>query len=173
MPHVCHVPSRIGFPKHDSPVPACQVPFPTARTQQLVSMDGADAKAESKPPNAAEEARCVGLLHACQTWLELKDGEKNSIVITSPTDDTKELVNHDIVLPKSGAAIPSKTWRVMQESCKYGLSDLASCDKPKRWPKCTGSECHTDAAKKREDARAKDNEDGTTVVDDTADKKQK
>ena len=108
------------------------MPLPTARTQKLVSTDEDTVKTDSRL-NAAEEARCVGLLHACQTWLELKDGEKNSIVITSPTDDTKELVNHDIVLPQSGAEIPSKTWVVMQESCKYGLSDLASCDKPKRW----------------------------------------
>jgi len=35
-----------------------------------------------------------------QTWLELKDGEKNSIVITSPTDSMQELVNHDIVSDK-------------------------------------------------------------------------
>jgi hypothetical protein len=136
-----------------------------------VSTDGGVARADAAPLNAAEEARCVGLLHACQTWLELKDGEKNSIVITSPTDDTKELVNHDIVLPKSGAAIPTTTWGVMQEACKYGLSDLASCDKPAHWPRCTGSECKTDAAKKREDARAKENEDETTVVDDGKEKK--
>jgi len=146
---------------------AFAVPLSVARTQQLVSTDGDGAQAsDATPPNAAEEARCVGLLHACQTWLELKDGEKNSIVITSPTDETKELVNHDIVLPKSGAAIPSKTWGVMQESCKYGLSDLASCDKPARWPKCTGAECSTDAAKEREDARAKEDEDETTLVQD-------
>ena len=103
----------------------------------------------------------MGLLHACQTWLELKDGEKNSIVITSPADDTKELVNHNIMLPESGAAIPSETWSVMQEACKYGLSDLASCDKPSHWPQCTGTECHTDVAKAREGKNAE-----TTLVSD-------
>jgi hypothetical protein len=130
----------------------------SARTQQLVSTDSDVA---ARPLGAAEEARCVGLLHACQTWLELKDGEKNSIVITSPADDTKELVNHNIMLPESGAAIPSETWSVMQEACKYGLSDLASCDKPSHWPQCTGAECHTDAAKAREGNNAE-----TTLVSD-------
>ena len=133
-----------------------QVPVAAARTQQLVSTDSDLA---AKPLGAAEEARCVGLLHACQTWLELKDGEKNSIVITSPADDTKELVNHNIMLPESGAAIPSETWSVMKEACKYGLSDLASCDKPSHWPHCTGAECHTDAAKAREGNNAE-----TTLV---------
>ena len=32
----------------------------------------------------AESARCLGLLHACQSWLALKDGVSNDIVITSP-----------------------------------------------------------------------------------------
>jgi len=145
---------------------AFAVPAREARTQVLVSTDKADAPLE--PLSPAEEARCVGLLHACQTWLELKDGEKNSIVITSPTDAKKELVNHDIVLPTSGSAIPSKTWGVMQEACKYGLSDLATCDKPTHWPQCSGAECNTDAAKDREDARAKDgDEPDTTLIDDS------
>ena len=166
---LCHV-RRCAAASVRARAVRAQVPEPSARTQQLVSTDG-DASDSSAPAplNAAEEARCVGLLHACQTWLELKDGEKNSIVITSPADDTKELVNHNIVLPKSGAAIPSKTWGVMQEACKYGLSDLKSCDKPTHWPECSGAECHTDAAVKREDARAKsDSNDETTLVSDSS-----
>jgi hypothetical protein len=96
----------------------------------------------------AESARCVGLLHACQSWLALKDGVSNDIVITSPGqsflhlhiiakktnspdrvdlagDGVTALVNHTgIVLPKAGHRISDRIWSVMQESCRYGFSDL-------------------------------------------------
>ena len=118
---------------------AAIVPEHYARLEKLdeEKLDEA-TPAGSSTDTPAENARCEGFLAACQTWLELKDGQKNSIVITSPTDDTKELVNEDILLPASGAAIPSHTWSVMQSACKYGLADLSSCEKPAHWPRCTG-----------------------------------
>ena len=91
----------------------------------------------------AESARCLGLLHACQSWLALKDGVSNDIVITSPGkfvldfskvhwlmtsssgDGKTTLVNHTgLVLPKAGHRISDRIWSVMQESCRYGFSDL-------------------------------------------------
>jgi hypothetical protein len=104
------------------------------REEQLVSMEGS-TKSKS------EGARCVGLLHSCQSWLELKDGEVNSIVITSPDDDTLKLIDKNITLPASGKPIGGNVWKVLQESCKYGLADLSTCDKPPHWPQCTGSMC--------------------------------
>ena len=104
------------------------------REEQLVSMAGS-TKSKS------EDARCVGLLHSCQTWLELKDGEVNSIVITSPDDDTLKLIDKNITLPASGKPIGGNVWKVLQESCKYGLADLSACDKPPHWPHCTGAMC--------------------------------
>jgi hypothetical protein len=50
-----------------------------AREIQLASLSMLPAA-----DSPAESARCVGLLHACQSWLELKDGVSNDIVITSP-----------------------------------------------------------------------------------------
>mmetsp|Transcript_24399 Transcript_24399/g.79691 ORF Transcript_24399/g.79691 Transcript_24399/m.79691 type:complete len:232 (-) Transcript_24399:1054-1749(-) len=105
-----------------------------AREMQLSSQDRPQL-------TAVEQARCVGMLHACQSWLELKDGQQNSIVITSPSDSSKELLNKDLVLPDSGGAIPEETWSVMVKACKYGLSDLSMCDKPDHWPRCTGETC--------------------------------
>ncbi|EKX36506.1 hypothetical protein GUITHDRAFT_145674 [Guillardia theta CCMP2712] len=84
-----------------------------AREMQLSSQDRPQL-------TAVEQAR--------QSWLELKDGQQNSIVITSPSDSSKELLNKDLVLPDSGGAIP-------EEACKYGLSDLSMCDKPDHWPR--------------------------------------
>lgn len=104
------------------------------REEQLVSMAGST---ESK----SEAARCVGLLHSCQSWLELKDGQMNSIVITSPEDDTMKLIDKNITLPGSGEPIGGNVWRVLQESCKYGHADLSQCDKPQNWPHCTGTMC--------------------------------
>jgi hypothetical protein len=79
------------------------------REQELVEWD----------EDGAEKARCVGLLHACQSWLELKDGESNTISITAPDDSGKQLVDEKVVLPASGAAnIPDATWSVLQKACK-------------------------------------------------------
>ncbi len=75
--------------------------------------------------------RCIGLLHSCQTWLELEDGKENHIVITSPDDDTEKLIDQKIVLPQSGDhAIGDNVWSLLQDSCRYGLADLRKCDKP-------------------------------------------
>jgi hypothetical protein len=79
------------------------------REQELVEWD----------EDGAEKARCVGLLHACQSWLELKDGESNTISITAPDDSGKQLVDEKVVLPASGAAnISDATWTVLQKACK-------------------------------------------------------
>ena len=121
---------------------AAVLPAPAARMQALASEELEPAgEAPSDDVSPAEDARCIGLLHACQTWLQLRDGQNNSIVITSPTDDATELINKDVVLPASGAAIPASTWGLLQDACKYGLADLSTCSKPRHWPRCSGLAC--------------------------------
>ena len=121
---------------------AAALPAPAARMQALASEELEPAgEAPSDDVSPAEDARCIGLLHACQTWLQLRDGQNNSIVITSPTDDATELINQDVVLPASGAAIPASTWGLLQDACKYGLADLSTCSKPRHWPRCSGLAC--------------------------------
>ena len=55
-------------------------------------MTGREQQLAEWVEDGAEKARCVGLLHACQSWLGLKDGVSNSIVITAPDDSAKQLV---------------------------------------------------------------------------------
>lgn len=80
--------------------------------------------------------RCVGLLHSCQTWLELQDGQENHILITAPEDDEKYLIDKNVTLPKSGSQIGIPVWSVLQDACRYGLADLRKCDKPGQSPRC-------------------------------------
>lgn len=80
--------------------------------------------------------RCVGLLHSCQTWLELQDGQENHILITAPEDDEKYLIDKNVTLPKSGSHIGIPVWSVLQDACRYGLADLRKCDKPGLFPPC-------------------------------------
>lgn len=106
------------------------------REEQLVSVSGSSSNSPT------EAARCVGLLHSCQTWLELKDGKMNSIVITSPDDANDMLINKNVSVPASGSKlIGGDVWKVLQGACKYGLSDLSECEPPSHWPSCTGASC--------------------------------
>eukprot|EP00961_Rhodomonas_salina_P010543 141574-Rhodomonas_salina.1 len=70
--------SRVGGYVHRVKKKALMVPAVLKKGGSRVTELAASpaTKSELAP---AEEARCVGMLHACQSWLELKDGDKNNI----------------------------------------------------------------------------------------------